>query len=163
MTLQYLVAFRSVALAGALVSCGSGSAFGPVGSPPGNFVYAYASPDCAPWDGRAVQILLTTKPAAEPESERPQLRLAIYPREPEVAGRTYTWPATPEMGSGGRCAGDSCQWALAGQIRLHPARPDSVLEGTVTLQFGPNDQLTGGFRAVWRPRRILCGMERRPR
>jgi hypothetical protein len=99
----------SVTLASALVGCGSGSALAPIGSPRGNFAYAYAAPNCAPWDGRAVQILLTTRPTAEPEKERPQLRLAIYPRETEVAGRTYTWPAEPEMATGGRCAGDSCQ------------------------------------------------------
>ena len=157
MTLQQLMASGSVTLAGALVSCGSGSALAPGGNPPGNFVYAYAAPDCAPWDGRAVEILLTTKPAAEPENERPQLRLAIYPREIEVAGRTYTWPAEPEMASGGRCTADSCQSALAGEIRLNATRPDSALEGTLRLQFGPSDLVTGGFRAVWRPRRILCG------
>ena len=157
MALQRLMACGSVTLAGALVSCGSGSALAPVGNPPGGFAYAYASPDCAPWDGRAVEILLTTKATAEPENERPQLRLAIYPREPEVAGRTYLWPAEPEMASGARCADDSCQSALAGEIRLHAPRPDSALEGTVTLRFGPNDVVTGGFRAAWRPRRILCG------
>jgi hypothetical protein len=157
MTLQQLMTCGSVTLASALVSCGSGSALAPGANPPGGFAYAYASPDCAPWDGRAVEILLTTKPAAEPEKERPQLRLAIYPREIEVAGRTYRWPAEPEMASGGRCAGDSCQPALAGEIRLQAPRSDSALEGTLMLQFGPNDVVTGRFRAVWRPRRILCG------
>jgi len=41
----------------------------------------------------------------------------------------------------------------------HPeaARSDSALEGTVTLHFGPNETMFGGFRAVWRPRRVLCG------
>lgn len=156
-TLRQVMAGGSVALSGFLLSCRSGPPLAPVGSPQGRFAYAYASPDCAPWDGRAVEILLTTRPTAEPENARPLLRLAIYPREHEVAGRTYVWPAETEMGSGGRCAGDSCEWAPAGQIRLHAARPDSVLEGTVTLLFGPNDEVTGGFRAVWRPRRVLCG------
>ena len=156
-TLRQVMGCGSVALSGFLASCRSGPPLAPVGSPQGRFAYAYASPDCAPWDGRAVEILLTTRPTAEPENERPLLRLAIYPRENEVAGQTYVWPAEPEMGSGGRCAGDSCQWAPAGQIRLHAARLDSVLEGTLTLRFGPNDEVAGGFRAVWRPRRVLCG------
>jgi hypothetical protein len=156
-TLQKLMACGTMTLANAVVGCGSGSALAPVGNPPGDFAYAYASPDCAPWDGRAVQILLITKAAAEPENERPQLRVAIYPREIEAAGRTYRWPAEPEMATGSRCTGDSCQSALAGEIRLHAPRPDSALEGTLTLQFGPNDAVSGGFRAVWRPRRILCG------
>jgi len=157
MKLPKLTTCGTVTVASALVGCGAGPALAPAGSPPGDFAYAYASPDCAPWDGRAVQILLTTRPAAEPENERPQLQVAIYPREREVGGRTYRWPAEPEMASGGRCAGDSCQSALAGEVRLNAPRPDSALEGTLVLRFGPNDAVSGGFRAVWRPRRILCG------
>ena len=157
MTLQQVTAWGSVTVASTLISCGSGASLAPAGSPPGNFAYAYAAPDCAPWDGRAVQILLTTKPTADPENERPQLRLAIYPREIEVAGRTYTWPAEPEMATGGRCPGDSCQSAVAGEIRLHAPRADSALEGTLTLRFGPNDAVSGGFRAVWQPRQMFCG------
>jgi hypothetical protein len=155
--LQQLMTCGTVTLTSALLSCGSGAPLAPAGNPPGDFAYAYASPDCAPWDGRAVQILLTTKPAAEPENERPQLRVAIYPRDSEIGGRTYSWPAEPEMASGGRCTGDSCQSASAGEVRLRAPRPDSALEGTLTLRFGPNDAISGGFRAVWRPRRILCG------
>lgn len=157
MTLQQVTAWGSVTVASTLISCGSGASLAPAGSPPGNFAYAYAAPDCAPWDGRAVQILLTTKPTADPENARPQLRLAIYPREIEVAGRTYTWPAEPEMATGGRCPGDSCQSAVAGEIRLHAPRADSALEGTLTLRFGPNDAVSGGFRAVWQPRQMFCG------
>jgi len=104
-----------------------------------------------------VEILLTTRPSDTPENERPQLRLAIYPREVEISGRTYAWPAEPEMATGARCAGDSCRTASSGEIRLMSVRPDSALDGTLTLRFGPDDVVTGGFRAIWRPRRILCG------
>jgi hypothetical protein len=137
--------------------CGSGSGFAPVPGPPNGYAYAYASPDCAPWDGRAVEIVLTTVPTNAPESTRPQLRLAIYPRDAEITGKAYRWPADPEMATGARCIADSCEVAATGEIELRPARPDSSLEGTVTLRFGSNDVAAGGFRAAWRPRRILCG------
>jgi len=140
-----------------LAGCGSGSDLAPLPSAPDNYAYAYASPSCAPWDGRAVEILLTTAPAAAPEEARPQLRLAIYPRTPELQGTTYRWPVDQEMATGARCEADSCQSATEGDVRIRSVHPDSTLEGTVTLRFGPGDVLTGGFRAVWRSRRMLCG------
>jgi hypothetical protein len=146
-----------LASAALLAQCGPSSDLTPLPGPPDGFAYAYASPDCAPWDGAAVQILLTTVASDTPETAQPRLRLAIYPREPDLAGKTYRWPAQPEMATGGRCDADTCELAPAGEVHLGPARPDSVLEGTVTLHFGPNETLTGGFRAAWRPRRVLCG------
>jgi hypothetical protein len=140
-----------------LVACGSGSDLAPVPNPPDDFAFAYASPSCAPWDGRAVEILLTEAPSADPEQVRPQLRVAIYPRTSELEGTTYRWPADQEMATGARCEADSCQTAPAGEVRLSAVRPDSTLEGTVSLRFGPGDVLTGGFRATWRSRRMLCG------
>jgi hypothetical protein len=152
-----LAAGMALAMAGHLAACGPSSDPAPVSHPPANFAYAYASPDCAPWDGPAVRILLTTTPSDAPEDERPQLRLVIYPREIRVAGRTYRWPAEPEMAIGARCTGEACESASAGEIRLAPARPDSALEGTVTLRFGPSEVISGGFHAVWRPQRLFCG------
>ena len=139
-----------------LTACGSGSGLAPFPDPPDDFAYAYAAPSCAPWDGRAVEILLTTAPAADPEEARPQLRLAIYPQTPDLEGTTYRWPADPELATGARCDADSCRTAAAGEIVLTAVYPDSTLEGTVTLRFGPQEVLTGGFRAIWRSRRILC-------
>jgi hypothetical protein len=140
-----------------LAACGSGSDLAPFPDPPDHFAFAYATPSCAPWDGSAVEILLTTMPAGDPEAARPQLRLAVYPRSAELAGTTYRWPDDQLMATGARCDADSCQTAPAGEIRLGTVHPDSTLEGTVTLRFGPGDVLTGGFRAAWRSRRMLCG------
>jgi hypothetical protein len=75
----------------------------------------------------------------------------IYPREIRIARQTYRWPAEPEMATGSRCTGDACQTASAGEIRLGSARPDSALQGTLTLRFGPTEVISGVFRAVWRP------------
>jgi hypothetical protein len=141
----------------ALCGCRSGSDLAPLPGPPGEFTYAYASPDCAPWDGRAVSILLTTRPADPPDDVQPQLRLSIYPREVEIAGRTYAWPADPEVAMGSRCTAEGCQPASAGEIRLGPAQADSAFAGSVTLRFGAEDSVSGSFRAIWRGRRVLCG------
>jgi hypothetical protein len=140
-----------------LTGCGGGSTLAPLPNPPADFAFAYATPSCAPWDGRAVEILLTTKPSANPEDARPQLRLAIYPRTLGLEAITYRWPADPQTAIGARCDSGSCETAPAGELQLRAVHPDSTLEGTVTLRFGPEDVLTGGFRAVWHSRRMLCG------
>lgn len=44
-----------------------------------------------------------------------------------------------------------------GDFGLTSIRPDSTLEGTLTLRFGSTEVISGGFRAVWRPRRLFCG------
>ena len=155
--IRRLLAGLAPAIAGALTGCGPSSDPAPVSHPPGDFRFAYASPDCAPWDGPAVRILLTTTPSDRPEDQGPQLRLVIYPRDAGIAGRTYHWPAEPEMATGARCTGDTCEAASAGEIGLAAIRPDSTLEGTLTLRFGSTEVISRGFRAVWRPRRLFCG------
>jgi len=140
-----------------LLGCGSGSDLTPIPNPPDGFAYAYAMPSCAPWDGRAVEILLTAWPTADPENARPLLRLVVYPRERDLAGQSYRWPADPEMATGARCTADTCDFAESGEIRLGAVRVDSALDGTVTLRFQSNEVLFGGFRAEWRPRQVFCG------
>ena len=140
-----------------LLGCGSGYDLAPMPNPPDGFAYAYATPSCAPWDGRAVEILLTAAPAVDPENARPLLRLVIYPRERDLARKSYRWPADPEMATGARCTADACDFAESGEISLRAVRADSAVEGTVTLRFQSNEVLSGGFRAEWRSRQVFCG------
>jgi hypothetical protein len=148
---------RLVAVAGAAVLGACGSDPAPAPHPPVGFDFAYALPDCAPWDGRAVRIVLTSVATDDPESARPQLRAVIYPRETELTGKTYRWPASPDEATGARCDAESCDEARAGEVRVTAERPDSVLEGTVILQFANAETVSGSFRAFWRPRAVFCG------
>ncbi len=142
---------------GALLgACASGADPAPAPHPPDGFDFAYALPDCAPWDGRAVRIVLTNAATDDPESARPQLRAIIFPRETRLAG-TYRWPASTDQGTGARCGTDSCDQATAGQVRVISERADSVLEGTLTLRFANGETVSGQFRAFWRPRVVYCG------
>ena len=52
---------RCVPLA-ALVLVGSAIDVGPLPKPPAGYQFAYASPDCAPWDGAAMSIYLGASP-----------------------------------------------------------------------------------------------------
>lgn len=151
-----------VLLATGILGCDSPAPVATVPPPPAGFPYASAAPDCAPWDGAAITILLGAEPASDsagiPETVRPLLRVAIYPRETGITGRTYRWPADPESAAGLRCqAGDSCEQAVDGEVTLLPAPGDSVFEGSLRLHFADGTTISGGFHATWRPRRILCG------
>jgi hypothetical protein len=148
-------------IAGA-AGCDSPSPEAAVPPPPPGFPYASAAPDCAPWDGAAISILLAAEPGSDTagiaETVRPLLRVAIYPRDTGVTGRTYRWPADPQVAAGLRCeGGDSCEVSDGGEVTLLPAPGDTLFEGSVRLHFADGATISGGFRATWHPRRILCG------
>jgi hypothetical protein len=114
--------------------------------------------DCAPWDGPAITIVLTSHALDSLEATHPVLRLAIYPRGESMTGHTYRWPAEPEAAAGIRCtSADSCEAATAGQVSLRAVRPDTAVEGRLTLRFASGEEISGGFRAVWLKRRVMCG------
>lgn len=149
-------------LAAGSLGCDTPAPVASVPPPPAGYPFASAAPDCAPWDGAAITILLGAEPGSDtagiPETARPLLRVSIYPRENGVTGRTYRWPADPQAAAGFRCqSGDSCQTASEGEITLLPAPGDTVFEGSLRMHFPDSSTLSGGFRATWHPRRMLCG------
>ena len=140
------------------LGCGDSSESAPLPTAPDGFGFAFATPDCAPWDGRAVSILLTGSYADSVDGASRQLRVAVYPRSDSVAGHRFQWPADPEVAAGTRCQGpESCEFATSGEIVFRPTRSDTVLEGRVLLRFKNGDSTFGGFRAEWRSRQVMCG------
>lgn len=140
------------------IGCDTSSDVIPTPGPPSGYPLAFVMHDCAPWDGPAIAIILTSHALDSLEVAHPYVRLVIYPRGESLTGGTYRWPADPEMAVGTRCvSADSCDLATAGQILVRTVRPDTVLEGRVQLRFASGEQIAGGFRAVWLQRRVMCG------
>jgi hypothetical protein len=140
-----------------MTGCDESSEITPPATPPG-YPLAYVMQDCAPWDGPALAIVLTSQPLDSLETVRPLLRLMIYPRGESMPGHTYRWPAQPEMAAASRCtSADSCAAATAGQVTLTVVRPDSLVEGRLALRFANGEKIMGGFRAAWLRRRAMCG------
>ena len=140
------------------LGCGESSGLAPLPTPPEGFEFAFAAPDCAPWDGPAISILLTGSLADSVDGASRQLRVAVYKRSDSVAGHRFLWPADPEVAGGTRCRdAESCEAASSGEIDFRPTGTDTLLEGTVLLRFAETDSVYGGFRAEWRPRRVMCG------
>ena len=126
--------------------------------PPTGYPLAYVMHDCAPWDGPALAIVLTAHRLDSLETAYPLLRVVIYSRGGSMAGRSYRWPSDPTMAVGTRCSSaDSCEAATAGQITLAAVRTDTMVEGGVQLHFATGERISGGFRAMWLPRPVMCG------
>ena len=140
------------------LGCGELSDLAPVPNPPRGYPAAFATPDCAPWDGRALTVVLAESPTDSLDGTYPQLWITVYPRGEAVAGRSFHWPETPEAGAGRRClVARPCEAAASGEIRFRPTHADTALEGSLVLRFGTGDSVYGGFRAEWRPRQVFCG------
>jgi hypothetical protein len=139
------------------IGCDRSSELAPAATPPG-YPLAYVMRDCAPWDGPALTIVFTSHAMDSLEAAYPMLRVAIYPRGESMTGHTYRWPAEPEMAAGMRCtSADACEAATAGQVTLRAVRPDTAVEGRVAMRFASGEESSGGFRAAWLKRRVMCG------
>lgn len=153
---------RGAAFGAAIALCGEGaqpSALGP------QFPFAYASPDCAPWDGPAVQVVLTSH--AVPASQTrvpppPSLQLSLYASLPRVIGRSIRIDTgTVNDGRSGAafwCTGShACAAATRGSVRIDGLGADSVLRGRYDVTMPTRGRLRGGFDAEWREGPAMCG------
>ena len=141
-----------------LLGCGPESHLAPFPNPPPGYEYAYATRDCAPWDGPAVTLYFAGSPSDSIPMGVPHLRVSIWKSPAELANRTVRWPADLQGGAALRCAAaDSCEPANGGQISFGGTRPDSSVEGVLLLRWVGGDSVRGSFRAAWRSRRIMCG------
>ncbi|HEV8125397.1 MAG TPA: hypothetical protein VGP80_14210 [Gemmatimonadales bacterium] len=126
---------------------------------PKPFTHATAMGDCAPWDGAAVSILLTTGPvdsAAQPSP--PFLRLAIWKSRASLGSGVFAWPSDEQVGAASYCVtGESCEAADTGRVQFRDTGSDSMVVGEFQLSFKNQGPVAGGFRAVWLEHRVLCG------
>ena len=142
----------------ALIACGTEPSDTPSAQPLPEFPFATASPDCAPWDGPAVAILLTATGDTLPPAAAPYLHIGLYDTRDRLLRRTIRWPADAQVGGASWCVdGDDCMAADSGIVRLEAIESDSVLPGRLRLVFPGGAVLDGSFRAIWRPRLAMCG------
>jgi len=140
-----------------MVACDGSS--GELSELPEPFTHATAMGDCAPWDGAAVSILLTTAPLDSTMTPTaPYLRLAIWRDKASLKDGLFVWPSDAQVGAGSYCAtADSCEVAQTGMVQFRETGGDSMLVGEFELNFPHEDPFSGGFRAVWLSHTVLCG------
>jgi len=130
-----------------------------LGELPKPFTHATAMGDCAPWDGAAVSILLTTGPVdSTVQPSPPFLRLAIWKSRSSLGSNVFAWPSDEPVGAASYCAtADSCEAADTGRVQFGETGSDGTLVGKFELSFRNKGPVAGGFRAAWQERRVLCG------
>ncbi len=144
--------------AAAFVACDPDPSATPSTRPLTEFPHATATPDCAPWDGAAVTILLTRNADTTEPVAAPFVRVTLYESEDRLVGRTIRWPADRDVGGASWCdADDTCVGATAGVVSVDALDGDSVLPGRLRLTFPDRAPLDGAFRAIRRPRLAMCG------
>jgi uncharacterized protein (DUF1697 family) len=163
-TISRLVAkygFLPTALALLLLAACAGADFAPLPAPPAGYEFAYAAATCAPWDGRATTLYFTSAALDSSASLPPSngyLSVALWRPAEALPGATFVLPATEQLGAAANCpAAGSCELASAANIHFRATVPDGALEGTLDVTFPDRRHVSGGFHAVWRPQREMCG------
>lgn len=126
--------------------------------PPGGWEYATAVTTCAPFDGPAVQVVMTSRPYAEPV-EGPSLTLYVYHGLADLPGRTVPLGASVGQGSAFACPAGlgPCETASGGSVTFDRSSTRLTLRGRYDVQFASGRQEQQDFTAAVRERLILCG------
>ncbi len=140
----------------ALAACGSSSE----PEPPEGFPLAYAMDDCAPWDGPATSVFLTSRPLGGDDSPSPPfVRISIYLPRGDVVGHSFALSAeSASTGAVSRCESEaSCVQAVSALVRFRDASPEEPLAGRISAIFPGGERVVGGFVPTPLPSRGLCG------
>ena len=128
---------------------------------PANSSYAYGlmQASCAPWDGPAIAITLTTEPA---ECKRavsgPFLSMGVWRGLPIHAGQVVKFGAGSDAGFASRCVKEGdCERAESGEITFDTYKEGTGATGHYTLHFKKGETIEGHFEAKWCDMRIVCG------
>ncbi len=141
----------------ALVAIGACSASAGSAPDPG-WKRAWASADCAPWDGAAASVYMSDAPE-DSVSAYPMLRISVYHHIASVAGARWAIGGSgPDGAAGVLCApGSNCTSATGGWVEFERATPDGALHGRCQLTMPDGRRLHGSFVAPVRRTAVLCG------
>lgn len=126
--------------------------------PPDGFPHAVAVRSCAPNDGPAVTIYLSSDEVETSEPSPPYLRLAIWQPVGVLANRTWSLAVSSSEGSASFHATASAHEAAAGgTVTITTVMADTTLQGTVDVIFPTAGRIRGGFTAPYVHPPALCG------
>jgi hypothetical protein len=114
---------------------------------------------CAPWDGPAVGLFLTTSPPPSTYPEPPYLSITVYKSVSEIQGKSFTVNSgTAQLG----IAQDfptivSCAIAEEARVTFGFLGSDSTVQVSYRLEFSKNRILVGQVRPRLRAAPGLCG------
>jgi len=122
-----------------------------------SFSHALIQASCAPWDGPAIDIRLTSEPAQCKNVAGPYIDMGVWRGLPIHAGQVVKLSSSSENeGFASKCAksGD-CERAQAGTINFDTYQDGSGATGRYELHFKSGD-VSGSFTAKWCEERVIC-------
>jgi len=123
-----------------------------------SFSYGTMRRSCAPWDGPAVEINLTTEPTQCKRVAEPYISIAIWRGLPIHAGQVVKLGAGSDAGSAARCTREGdCKLAQSTTINFDNYQERSSATGHYELQFKDGEILKGTFEVKWCEERVVCG------
>jgi hypothetical protein len=122
------------------------------------FSHSSIRSSCAPWDGPAIEIVLTQTPAECKQPSGPYIEIGIWRGLPIQAGQTVKLGPTSDTGFATRCtkAGD-CNRAESGTIVFERYHDGARVAGRYELHFQGGETVKGTFDGKYCQNRVLCG------
>lgn len=119
--------------------------------------YGVLQRSCAPWDGPAMEMWLTTEPTQSKTISGPYVQIGIWRELPLHDGQVLKLGTNSKAGFASRCAkvGD-CERAESATITFESYRQSSVATGRFQLRFEGGKDLNGAFYVKWRESHLLC-------
>jgi hypothetical protein len=135
------------------------AAIAAIASPDGpSFSYGTMQSSCAPWDGPAVEMRLTTQPSECKRVSEPYISIAIWRGLPIHEGQAVKLGGGSDAGSAARCAKEGdCKLAQSATIVFDKYQEHSDAAGHYELQFKGGEILKGTFTVKWCEERVFCG------
>jgi len=114
---------------------------------------------CAPWDGPAIGLLLSAKPAScGKASEGRYLSIYIWRDLPTSGPKTIEFNEGGDNGGASRCAEtNKCERAISGRLTFYTFATDGEVTGFYEFHFKDGSVEQGPFKAEWCHERIVCG------
>ena len=135
------------------------AAIAAIASPDGpSFSYGTMQSSCAPWDGPAVEMRLTTQPAECKRVSEPYISIAIWRGLPIHEGQVVKLGGGSDAGSAARCVKEGdCKLAQSATIVFDKYQARSDAAGHYELQFKNGETVKGTFAVKWCEERVFCG------
>ena len=127
-------------------------------SAPAAFSYGTIQGSCAPWDGPAIGITLTSEPTECKRTSEPFISIGIWRGLPVKAGQVVKFAPGSDAGFASRCKKEGdCERAQSGTITFDRYEEGSGASGRYELKFKGDETLSGTFDVKWCHERVVCG------
>jgi hypothetical protein len=126
--------------------------------PPAGFNHATAMRECGPTDGPAVAIYLAADSGPLLQPPTPYILITVWQSLDRLGQQS--WTVANEQGMAAAwffSAPNNAQNATSGRVTVNIVDTTSTIQGSVDLTFPAVGRVSGGFRASWIPRTLMCG------